>query len=142
TRGTPEMMRSEERAYIDTEQHETGHARLRKHVVTEDVRTTVPVSHEEVHVTREPISPEDRSRSGNARIEESQVEVTLHEERPVVRKETVPVERVRLDTEKVTEQEEVTTQVRKEQIEYDDGARERKGMTEGRGKHGREDRYS
>ncbi|MEU2350820.1 DUF2382 domain-containing protein, partial [Modestobacter sp. NPDC013298] len=31
-------------------------ARLRKYVVTEDVTTTVPVSHEEVRIEREPIT--------------------------------------------------------------------------------------
>ncbi len=43
----------------------------------------------------------------------------LHAERPVVTKEAVPVERVRLDTETVTEQQTVTEAVRKEQIELD-----------------------
>jgi hypothetical protein len=37
----------------------------------------------------------------------------------VVDKETVPVERVRLDTETVTAQETVTEDVRSEQIEHD-----------------------
>jgi hypothetical protein len=37
----------------------------------------------------------------------------------VVQKEAVPVERVRLDTQTVTEQQQVTEQVRKEQIEVD-----------------------
>ena len=41
----------------------------------------------------------------------------LHAEKPVVAKETVPVERVRLDTETVTEQVTVNETVRKEQIE-------------------------
>jgi len=43
--------------------------------------------------------------------------VVLTEERVVVTKETVPVERVRMDVESVTEQEQVTEEVRKEQIE-------------------------
>lgn len=50
------MTRSEEEIHVGTEQQETGKARLRKYVVTEDVETTVPVSHEEVHVEREPIT--------------------------------------------------------------------------------------
>ena len=44
----------------------------------------------------------------------------LHEERPVVTTEAVPVERVRLGTETVTDQETVTGEVRKEQVELDD----------------------
>jgi stress response protein YsnF len=44
--------------------------------------------------------------------------VTLHEERPVVSKEeATPVERVRLGTEEVTEEQTVTEEVRKERIE-------------------------
>ena len=44
-------------------------------------------------------------------------EVTRHAERPVLETEAVPVERVRLDTETVTEQHEVSGQVRKEEID-------------------------
>jgi stress response protein YsnF len=54
-----------------------------------------------------------------SREEEEEHEVVLHAERPVVAKEAVPVERVRLDTETVTEQQTVTDTVRKEQIELD-----------------------
>ena len=46
--------------------------------------------------------------------------MVLHEERPVVQTEAVPVERVRLGTETVTDEETVTGQVRKEQVEVDD----------------------
>ena len=41
----------------------------------------------------------------------------LHEEEPVVEKRVVPKERVRLDTETITEEREVSEEVRKEQIE-------------------------
>jgi stress response protein YsnF len=46
--------------------------------------------------------------------------VTLNEERVVVQKEAVPVERVRLEKDTVTEQQQVDEEVRKEQIEVDD----------------------
>ena len=52
-------------------------------------------------------------------ITESEHEVTLHAERAVVDTEAVPVERVRLGKETVTEQEHVTGAVRKERIEAD-----------------------
>ncbi|MFD7537604.1 DUF2382 domain-containing protein [Streptomyces sp. NPDC059819] len=119
-----ELVRSEERLHVGTENEEVGRARLRKVVVTENVATTIPVSHEEVRVVREPIREGDNVR---ADIGEAETEVTLHAERPVVAKEKVAVERVRLETEKVTEQQEVSDTVRKERIEYDDRA----------GKHGR-----
>ncbi len=54
------MTRSEERLTVGTETTEVGRARLRKHVVTEDVTRTVPVSHDEVRVQREPITDANR----------------------------------------------------------------------------------
>jgi stress response protein YsnF len=45
--------------------------------------------------------------------------VTLHAERPVVDKEAVPVERVRMSTDTVTDEHTVSDKVRKEQIEAD-----------------------
>jgi uncharacterized protein (TIGR02271 family) len=114
------MTLSEERLNVGTERVEAGRARLRKYVVTENVTETVPVSHEEVRVQREPITD---ANIGNAMdgpaISEEEHEVTLHAERPVVEKEAVPVERVRLDTETVTGQEQVTDTVRKEQVDTD-----------------------
>jgi stress response protein YsnF len=52
-------------------------------------------------------------------ISEEEHEVVLHEERPLVDKEAVPVERVRLDTETVTDQVTVNEEVRKEQLDTD-----------------------
>ena len=49
-----------------------------------------------------------------------EVEVVLTEERPVVEKETVPVERVRIGTETKTDTEQVSAEVRKEEIELED----------------------
>ena len=115
------MTRSEERLHVGTEQVETGRVRLRKYIVTENVTQTVPVSHEEVRLEREPITEANRDQAmSGADISEEEHEVTLHAERPVVAKETVPVERVALGTETVTEQHQVDEQVRKEQIEVDD----------------------
>ena len=114
------MTRSEERLHVGTEQREAGRARLRKYVVTENVTTTVPVSREEVRVEREPITEANRGAAmSGGDITEEEHEVVLHEERPVVEKEAVPVERVRLGTETVTSQEQVSGEVRKEQIETD-----------------------
>ena len=114
------MTRSEEQLNVGTQRVEAGRARLRKYVVTENVTQTVPVSHEEVVLEREPITDANvgDAMAGPA-ISEEEHEVVLHAERPVVAKEAVPVERVRLDTETVTGQQQVTEQVRKEQVELD-----------------------
>lgn len=114
------MTRSEEQVRVGTQNVETGRARLRKYVVTENVQQTVPVSHEEVRVEREPITEENiGAATDGPAISEEEHEVTLHAERPVVQKEAVPVERVRLDTDTVTEHETVNESVRKEQIDTD-----------------------
>ena len=116
------MTRSEERLNVGTQSAEVGRARLRKFVVTENVTQTVPVTREEVRIEREPITD---ANMGNAMdgpaISEEEHEVVLHAERPVVQKEAVPVERVRLDKQTVTDQETVSDTVRKEQIETDGG---------------------
>lgn len=123
-----EMLLSEEQLRVGKQEEEVGRARLRKVVVTEDVTTSVPVSHEEVRVVREPVREGEETR---ATIGEEQTEVTLHAEKPVTRKDTVPVERVRLETEKVTETQEVSGKVRKERAEFDDSKGTR--GTRGRG---------
>jgi uncharacterized protein (TIGR02271 family) len=120
------MTRSEERVQVGTESQEVGKARLRKYVVTENVTRTVPVQREEVRLEREPITDANRGEAlSGPEISEAEHEVTLHAERPVVEKEAVPVERVRLDKDTVTEQETVSTDVRKEEIETDDDMRGR-----------------
>ena len=124
------MTRSEEQLHVGTEKVQTGRARLRKYVVTEQQTVNVPVSHEEVRLEREPITDGNvgDALDGPA-ISEEEHEVVLTEERPVIAKETVPVERVRLDKETVTENETVTDSVRKEEIELDGDADSRRGTS-------------
>ncbi|MFH9423391.1 PRC and DUF2382 domain-containing protein [Streptomyces sp. NPDC017529] len=129
-----EMLISEEHVELGTESRESGHARLRKHVETEEVHRTVPVSHDEARIRREKITEEDRrkGRAQQPKLGDGEVDVTLYEEQVVVRKENVPVERIRLETERVTEQQEVNTEVHREEVEFDDG--------KGTGRRGRRDR--
>jgi uncharacterized protein (TIGR02271 family) len=116
------MTRSEEQVTVGTRSQESGRVRLRKYVVTEMVTQTVPVSHEEVRVEREAITDANRpAATDGPEISEEEHEVVLHEERPVVQKQVVPVERVRLAKETVTGEETVSEEVRKERIEQDGG---------------------
>jgi uncharacterized protein (TIGR02271 family) len=114
------MTLSEERLEVGTQRREAGRARLRKYVVTENVQQTVPVTREEAVLEREPITDAnvDRATSGPA-ISEEEHEVVLHEEVPVTSKTTKPVERVRMDTRQITEQQSVSEEVRKERVELD-----------------------
>jgi uncharacterized protein (TIGR02271 family) len=114
------MTRSEERLHVGTEREATGRVRLRKYVTTENVTKTVPVQREEVRLEREPITEANRGAAlSGPDISEEEHEVILHEERPVVQKEAVPVERVRLDKDVVQDDVTVSEEVRKERIEAD-----------------------
>lgn len=110
------ITRSEEQLRVGTRQVEAGRARLRKFVVTEQQTVTVPVSHEEVTVVREPIAAGEVT---DAVIGDDVVEVVLTEDQVVVDKQAVAVEKVKLGTQIVTEEQQVTEAVRKEQVELD-----------------------
>jgi len=118
------MTVSEEQLHVGTERRETGRARLRKYVVTENVTKTVPVSREEVRIEREPITDANvgDAMSGPA-LSEEEAEVTLTEERPVVEKDVVPTERVRMETDTVTDEEQISEDVRREEVEVDEDVR-------------------
>ncbi|GGK98909.1 DUF2382 domain-containing protein [Nocardia jinanensis] len=123
TRRPDFLVRSEERLNIGTRQEVSGHARLHKYVVSEEQTITVPTSHEEVHIEREPIA--DTS-ALPADFGEQEQEVTLHQDRVTVEKEMVPVERVRLVIDQVDEDQTITETVRKERIEIEGMDREDK----------------
>jgi uncharacterized protein (TIGR02271 family) len=112
------MTRSEEELRVGKTQRETGRARLRKYIVTENVQQTVPVEREELRVEREPITDANRDAAmSGGDLTEEEHEVTLHAEEPVVEKRAVPKERVRLDKETVTDERTVDEEVRKERID-------------------------
>ncbi len=118
--GDEAMTRSEEELRVGTEKRETGRVRLRKYVVTEQVQKTVPVRREEVRLEREPITDANRDQAtSGADITEDEHEVVLHEEEPVVEKRVVPKERVSLGKETITDEHEVSEEVRKERIDTD-----------------------
>ena len=90
--------------------------------MTEQVQQTVPVQREEVRVEREPITDADvgQATDGPA-ISEEEHGVVLHEEEVVTEKRAVPKERVRLEKNTVVDEQTVSEEVRKEQIEADTG---------------------
>ncbi|WP_432570076.1 DUF2382 domain-containing protein [Kineococcus sp. SYSU DK005] len=127
------MTRSKEELRVGTETREAGRARLRKYITSETVTRSVPVSHEELVVEREPITEANRGAAySGGDLTEEEHEVILHEERAVAAKETVPVERVRLGTQTVTGQETVSAEVREEHIELEDDTARGTGRTDRR----------
>lgn len=117
------MTRSEEELAVGTRSRETGKVRLRKYIVTENVTTTVPVQREEVRVEREPIADGE---GGGGELGEDEQEMVLHEEEVVAEKKVVGKEKVRLDKDTVSEEQQVSEEVRKEQIEVDEGDKDQK----------------
>jgi stress response protein YsnF len=129
------MTRSEEQLRVRTESEAVGRVRLRKHVVTEYQQITVPVRREEIRIERESIgeadapvgaAPTSAGAATDAAASDQAVsgtddekDIILYAERPVVRTETVPVERIHLGKRTVVDEETVGGEVRREEIEVD-----------------------
>lgn len=116
TEGTPALTRSEEELRVGKREIEASRLRLHKWVETEQVDVPVELRREKARVTREPVD----GSVGDREIGDEQIEVTLREEQPVVAKETVAKERIRVDKEVEVGQETVRDEVRKERVDVDD----------------------
>jgi uncharacterized protein (TIGR02271 family) len=114
------MTRSEEELRVDKIRRPSGLARLRKHIVTEQVNVTVPVQREEVRVERQPITEANADAAMRGpELSEEEHELILSAEEPVVDKRVVPKERIRLDKDVVTEERSVDEEIRKERIDVE-----------------------
>jgi uncharacterized protein (TIGR02271 family) len=118
--GRAEVTLHDERLRVGTERHATERIRLERVVVTEQRTITVDVSHEEIRLTRGPVSGDTRLPGGPVADREPVV-VVLHEERVVVTKTVVPVERVTLTIHAVTRDEPVVDTVRREAVTVQTG---------------------
>lgn len=116
-----EVVRSEERLRVGREVRVTGRAVLRRYVVTETVTQTFQVHREEVRLEHEPSTGAGPgAEPGRAPFAEGvAAEMVLHREVPRVVMDVVPVERVQLHVDTVTEQVDVSETLRKEQIALD-----------------------
>ena len=123
--GTQEQaVAHEENLVVGKEEHVTGQARLRKRVVTEHQQVDVPVEREELVIEREKIDESSPAARAGTIDEAGETEetITLHEERPVVDKETVATEKVNVGKRKVIDTETVEGDVRKEEIDVETDA--------------------
>lgn len=109
------LVRQEERLQVGKEMLETGRVRLHRYVDVEPVEQAVHVFHEEYDIERIPVSGDERTHN----FEEGEQEIVLHEERAILRKETVPVERVRLRARRVEEDKTIRDEIRRERIEIE-----------------------
>ena len=117
--GEPMVTRSEEELHVGKRETEAGAARLRKWVETEPVEAEVELRHETARVVRERV---DEPVSG-VELGDEAIEVTLVEERPVIAKETVAKERIRIEKGVETTRETVSDEVRKERVDVDGDVR-------------------
>jgi len=111
-----EVTLSEEQLAVDKVEREAGAVRLRKYVVTEDVNVTVPVRKQVARIVRTPATGTAPGQIVDGDVVE---EITLKEEEVVVDKNVVAKETVGIETETVTAQQEVSGQVRREEVEVD-----------------------
>ncbi len=115
------MTRSEEQLDVSTSTQQSGTARLRKWIETEDVNITVPVRREKAKLVTEPITDDNREAAmSGGDLTDEEHEVTLSEEVVDVDKHVEAKERVRLEKEVETDEVTVDEQVRKERIGMDD----------------------
>lgn len=120
---TVEVTVSEERLVVDKRNEPAARVWLRKVIVSEDVTVTVTVRREELEIVREAIEPEHAAGTtgaSDARLAEGELEFVLLAEEPVVSTRVVPVERVRVSKESVSEDLEITESLRRERVTVDD----------------------
>lgn len=111
-----ELVRSEERLYVSTQDVPVERVRLVKHVVTE--QRTIEVRREELRVEHEPIADDEHVELSALRDSAEPLEIVLHEEEVVLR--AVPRERVRVHVERgETSSAEITDTLRREEIRLD-----------------------
>ncbi len=113
---TAEVVLREERARVETRKVPVERVRVRKRVVMQTRTVTVEERREELSIERVPLAGEGQpSDAGSAAGDE--LVIVLREEVAEVVTKIVPVERVRIRRESVTETVAVDTELRREQTQ-------------------------
>ena len=111
------VQRTEEELRAGTREREAGALNVRKRVRTDREQIEVPTRHEEVTVDRVPVEGE----ASEAEIGEDEVRIPVTEEEVVVEKRPVAKEEVRIRKDAVEDTEVVEEDVRREEIDVDEG---------------------
>jgi uncharacterized protein (TIGR02271 family) len=114
--GTREEIRvplAEEELSAEKRMKEGGEIRVRKEVVTEHKEISVPVTREEVHVERVPVS--GSGEAGEAAFKEGTISVPVHEEEVEIRKRPRVREEIRISKTAHTEERRAGAEVRHEE---------------------------
>jgi uncharacterized protein (TIGR02271 family) len=110
----------EEELLAQKERGEAGRARLHKDVVEQQQTMNVPVSHEELQVERVPVDDQQAAGDiGPDAFTDKDIDVPLMGEQVNVEKQVRVGEEVRLRRQDVTQQQQVSGTVRKEQVRVD-----------------------
>jgi uncharacterized protein (TIGR02271 family) len=123
--GEVRIQRSEEELRVGTRKREAKAVKVRKRIVTERQRMSVPKVREEVTVERVPVEGRDAAELGAAKIGEDEIVVPTTEEEVVVEKRPVVKEEIRIRKDVVHEEEVVEADLRKEEIDIDDQTTQR-----------------
>lgn len=117
------VIRHEQRLHVDTVRTPTHRVRIQKYLVTEERMIPVTVRREELRITEEPLDPDDIAnlQGQDGQEQAGTVTVILHEERPVVALEIIPVETVRVSRQTVTTTREHTGDVLVEHVDVHTG---------------------
>jgi uncharacterized protein (TIGR02271 family) len=115
TNGGETMTRSEEELKVGKREVSGGQMRLRKFVETEPVQADVTLRRETAEIERTPVNKP----VAGTEIREQEISVELKREEPVVEKQAVVKEQVRLKKDAETENRQIQGEVRKERIETD-----------------------
>lgn len=116
-----EVVLSEEQLVVETERVPAERVRLRKEIVEEEVTLTVVVRRQQLVIDREPVASDEAlvEPARDPLGEDGGMEIVLWAEEPLVTTRTVPVERVRVRRDVVTEEQEITAEVRRERAAVD-----------------------
>ena len=111
-----EVVRSQEQLRVGKVRRPSELVRMGRRVEAQPVQGIVELERDLVRIVREPVS-RGESRSGARIGEEAVQEIQLQREEPLIEKEVVATERVRLEKEVKTERRRVADEVRQERVE-------------------------
>jgi uncharacterized protein (TIGR02271 family) len=110
-----EVVRSEEELSVGKRTVEHGRVEVTKRVETEEVELPVELEREVLAVEREPIGEHVEAHE----FREQSIEIPLHAQEPVVRKDVVAKERITVGTDVETHSEPIADEVRRERVEVE-----------------------
>lgn len=114
------VLRSEEQLTVSHTVQVTGAVRLHKRIVTETITQTVDVRREELVITEltpDNVTLHDGTAHGDEQLHDREFDLILHEERVVITTTVVPIERVRVRVNVVTDQVQIEETLRREHID-------------------------